>query len=298
MFSDQTIWYNIALTDGLGPATIQKIWNHLTELRSGPEILLGRSAESLNTEFGLSLRIANNLFTQLENPFDIPNFDPPLALLFPGDEYFPNERFNSAVPPLPGMLWALGDLRLLNHKGLTIAIAGSRDAHEMAVEATCTLAREASDRGNLIISGLAQGIDSAAHEGALIGKTGTIGVMASGVNSHAGFVPSDESDAICLISQFMPGEPWSGPRAMQRNSVIAGMSDRVVIAAAGLTGGSWEMAQLCLKRNKTVYVMNFDKEIAPGNHLLIRAGARPLELEALDRCWLDEVVDEGPLKLF
>jgi DNA processing protein len=105
------------------------------------------------------------------------------------------------------VLWALGDRRLLNHRGLSIGIAGSRDAHELAIEATRELAKRASSSGHLIVSGLAQGVDTAAHEGALLGRSGTIGVMASGVKRHQGFMPADENDSVCLISQFMPNEP-------------------------------------------------------------------------------------------
>ena len=180
---------------------------------------------------------------------------------------------------------------------MSIAVAGSRDAHELAIEATKELARSASNSGHLVVSGLAQGVDTAAHEGALIGKTGTIGVMASGVKRHQGFMPADENDPVCLVSQFMPNEPWSGPRAMQRNWVIAALSDRVVIAAAGKSGGSWEMAQLCLKK-KPLYVMDFDEDIAPGNQALINAGGIALKLEALDKCWTDEAPGDEPPSLF
>ena len=298
MLDDRTIWYNISLTDGLGPAAAQKIAIRLDELRCGPEIILEKDADWLHTEFGLSIRVSEALLLQIEQPIALPEVEYPVAMLLPGDDEFPSERFSQANPPLPVVLWALGDRRLLNHGGLSIGVAGSRDAHELAIEATKELARSASNSGHLVVSGLAQGVDTAAHEGALIGKTGTIGVMASGVKRHQGFMPTDENDSVCLISQFMPNEPWSGPRAMQRNSVIAALSDRVVIAAAGKSGGSWEMAQLCLKKKKPLYVMNFDEDIAPGNQSLIKAGGLALELDALDKCWTDEALGDEPPSLF
>ena len=85
---------------------------------------------------------------------------------------------------------------------------------------------------------------------------------------------------------------------MQRNSVIAALSDRVVIAAAGKSGGSWEMAQLCLKKKKSLYVMNFSEDIAPGNQALIKAGGIPLDADELEKCWSDEPEDGTPLSLF
>jgi DNA processing protein len=298
LLDDRTIWYNISLTDGLGPAAAQKIAIRLDELRCGPEIILEKDADWLQSEFGLSARVSESLLLQIGQSISLPEIEYPISILLPGDAEFPNDRFNRANPALPVVLWALGDRRLLNHRSLSIGIAGSRDAHELAIEATRELAKSASSNGNLIVSGLAQGVDTAAHEGALLGRSGTIGVMASGVKRHQGFMPADETDSVCLISQFMPNEPWSGPRAMQRNSVIASLSDRVVVAASGTSGGSWEMAQLCLKRKKPLYVMNFDEDISPGNQALINAGGIALELDAIDKCWTDEVAGDEPLSLF
>jgi predicted Rossmann fold nucleotide-binding protein DprA/Smf involved in DNA uptake len=85
---------------------------------------------------------------------------------------------------------------------------------------------------------------------------------------------------------------------MQRNSVIASLSDRVVIAASGKSGGSWEMAQLCLKKKKPLYVMDFDEDVAPGNQSLIKAGGIALDVGELEKCWTDEVAGDEPLSLF
>lgn len=298
MLDDRTIWYNISLTDGLGPAAAQKIAVRLDELRCGPEIILDKDADWLQSEFGLSARVSESLLVQIEQSISLPEIEYPISMLLPGDEEFPNDRFNKANPALPVVLWALGDRRLLNHRGLSIGIAGSRDAHELAIEATRELAKRASSSGHLIVSGLAQGVDTAAHEGALLGRSGTIGVMASGVKRHQGFMPADENDLVCLVSQFMPNQPWSGPRAMQRNSVIASLSDRVVIAASGKSGGSWEMAQLCLKKKKPLYVMDFDEDVAPGNQSLITAGGIALDVGELEKCWSEEPEDGAPLSLF
>jgi predicted Rossmann fold nucleotide-binding protein DprA/Smf involved in DNA uptake len=82
---------------------------------------------------------------------------------------------------------------------------------------------------------------------------------------------------------------------MQRNSTIAGLADRVLVAAAGTSGGSWEMAQLCLKRKKSLFVLDLDPETAPGNQKLIQMGATPVDLSE------PEVVlteDQAPLTLF
>jgi hypothetical protein len=71
-----------------------------------------------------------------------------------------------------------------------------------------------------------------------------------------------------------------------------------VIAASGKSGGSWEMAQLCLKKKKPLYVMDFDEDVAPGNQSLIKAGGIALDVGELEKCWTDEVAGDEPLSLF
>lgn len=158
------------------------------------------------------------------------------------------------------------------------------DAAKGIRELVYELAKNASRKGWLVVSGLAQGIDSAAHDGAIVGGTGTVGVLASGIsNTSKSWTPSFD-DEICLVSQFNPTDPWSGPRAMQRNSTIASLSDRVLVAAAGTSGGSWEMAQLCLKRKKPLFVLDLETDQASGNQRLIKAGAIPVATENLEAC--------------
>jgi predicted Rossmann fold nucleotide-binding protein DprA/Smf involved in DNA uptake len=85
---------------------------------------------------------------------------------------------------------------------------------------------------------------------------------------------------------------------MQRNSTIAALSDRVVVMAAGKSGGSWEMAQLCLKRKKPLFVLDVEPDVSEGNQMLIRAGAIPFCKDNLEVCWQSEVECEPQLSLF
>lgn len=298
MSSERTIWYNIAITDGLGPVALQKILLRLNALRVGAIEIQGKSEEWLSHELGLPMSVATRLNDQLLSVLEPPQCEEPVHLLLPGDDGFPVERMAHANPPLPALLWALGDTSLLDANVATIGIAGSRDTTDDILDLTKELAASASRDGICVVSGLAQGVDTAAHEGALIGRSGTIGVMASGINKHKGFVPEDGLESICLVSQFSPNDPWSGPRAMQRNSTIAALSDRVVVMAAGKSGGSWEMAQLCLKRRKPIFVLDVETDVAEGNQALIRSGAIPFSATNLEVCWQAEVEDETHLTLF
>jgi len=293
--NEQQCWYNIAATAGLGPAAAQKIGQFLNDRRLGAAELGTFDAESLQREIGLSAGVASALAEQLSYPIHLPEFPEEINLLTPGDDRYPNHRFVSANPPLPPVLWATVDTSLLTRQGPALAVAGSRDTSDDILDFVYQFSKDASRSGWLIVSGLAQGVDSAAHRGALDGRAGTIGVLASGIlNTSRSWMP-DDAEALCIVSQFDPTEPWSGPRAMQRNSTIAGLADRVLVAAAGTSGGSWEMAQLCLKRKKLLFVLDLDPEIAPGNQKLIQLGATPVDPSE------PEVVlaeDQAPLTLF
>lgn len=295
MLDERICWYNVSLTEGLGPAAAQKIARRLSDLRQPVTVLVALAASQLHSEFGLSGGVAHALEQRLLDPIELPQPSRDSELLVPGDEHFPNARFLDANPPLSPVLWAGAERSLLSFNGPTLGIAGSRETTERVLELVYDLAKQASKQGWMVISGLAAGVDSSAHQGALIGGTGTIGVLASGIaNTTKSWAP-DDMESICLVSQFMPSEPWSGPRAMQRNLTIAALSDRVVVAAAGASGGSWEMAQLCLKRRKQLFVFDLDQSEAEGNRKLIKAGASPLDFSDLTGC-LGPL--EGPLTLF
>ena len=292
---ERTCWYNVNLTDGLGPAAAQKVARSLHDRRLSVTHLLELDALQLRDECGLSDRVATELAQQLRRPLELPNVPDGCDLLLPGDEHFPNSLFVDANPPIAPVLWAGLQTTLLDFDGPRIGIAGSRDATEGVLELVSEFAKNASRQGWLVISGLAQGIDSAAHHGAMIGGTGTIGVLASGIANTSKSWSPDYGDEICLVSQFNPTDPWSGPRAMQRNSTIASLSDRVLVAAAGTSGGSWEMAQLCLKRKKPLFVLDLATDEAAGNQRLIKAGAIPVDAADLESCL---GADGGEMTLF
>lgn len=297
MVSDRQIWMSISATEGLGPSALQRIWRALDGMRSGPEVLLGLTAEELEAQLGLSPAVSARLAERMKDPLSEPAITDGTDLLSPADESFPGQRFATAVPPIPALLWVAGERRILVNSQPFLGIGGSRDASERVLEIAFNVSKEASRRGVTVVSGLAQGVDSAAHQGALSGPAGTVGVMACGILRHSGYVPED-LDSACLISQFDPMEPWSGQRAMARNSTIAGLSDHVLVCASGLSGGSWEMGQLCLKRKKPLFVLDLDESEAPGNQALIRAGAVAVSPNDFEAIWAESESSPEQQSLF
>lgn len=289
-------WFNISITAGLGPAASQKVGRYLHDHRLDASELAEFGRDDLQHRVGLSAGVASSLHDQLHDVTETPQVPAGVELLTPGDDHFPNHRFLDANPPLPPVLWATAYVPLLSHSGPALAVAGSRETTEEILQVVEGIARNAGRQGWLVVSGLAPGVDSAAHSGAVAGPVGTVGVLASGILRAAHSWAPYEIDGLCVVSQFAPHDPWSGPRAMQRNSVIAALADRVLVAAAGTSGGSWEMAQLCLKRRKPLFVLDVDDQIAPGNRKLIRAGAIAVDPSAPEA--LLEEREGPPMTLF
>ena len=276
---DRDVWYNLCQVEGLGSAKFQAVAKLLSAQRQCAASLLGLDASGVSRLVGLKSDLATKLVDQLISPLKVPVNQDEIRLVLPDDDGYPNFRFLSAVPALPAYFWVTGSISLLSREYKTIGIAGSRDTSSEVVELVESFARKASKSGWLIVSGLAKGVDTAAHNGAIDGGTGTIGVLAGGILKAGADLLRSELDGIAIVSEFEPLVPWSGPRAMQRNSTIAGLSDRVLVAASGVSGGSWEMAQLCLKKKKDLYVFDLPEDVAPGNHKLIKAGAKALDPE-------------------
>jgi DNA processing protein len=290
--SQRQLWYAIHSTSGLGPVAAQRLAVGLRDVNLAVEDLMHRTPEELSDGFGLSDSLAHALAYELEHAWNLRVDDP--ELLLPGDEAYPNGRFLDAVPPLPVALWAIGLCSLLDNRRPSLGVAGSRDAVDELLELTHRLAGISATQGWDVVSGLAAGVDSAAHQGAVDSGGSTIGVLANGLSARSRHWQPENLDDVCVVSQFAPSEPWSGPRAMQRNATIAALSDRVFITAAGDRGGSWETGQLCLKKRKPLYVLDVDTDTAAGNQRLIRGGATAVSADELEVVFREAALDDSP----
>ena len=276
-------WWAVYVTNGLGPAKAQQIAQRLEangrDIIELDDFLTGDHDDEVAELTGLPHRLIFSLLQNLREDAFKEALDE--RLLLPGDQQYPNSRLLGATPALPVAMWAVGRTSLLDDGRPAIAVAGSRSANEELLDVAHRLGREAASAGWNLVSGLAAGVDSAGHQGAIDAGGDTIGVMASGLDNGGRHWQPDSLDDVCIVSEFPPDAPWSGPRAMQRNSTIAALSDTVVVIAAGESGGSWEMGQLCLKKGKPLFVLDVESDTAPGNRKLIRAGAKPLPPDEL-----------------
>ncbi|HZO76257.1 MAG TPA: DNA-processing protein DprA [Ktedonobacteraceae bacterium] len=182
---------------------------------------------------------------------------------------------------IPSTLFSLGDLQILQRQ--TVAIIGSRNAGEACLTFTRSVARYLAQEGANIISGNARGVDRTAYEGAIEGDGYTTVVLPHGIRKLSkvqmrALLPHIEAGKVLLLSQFHPDAPWLVSRAMERNMVVTGLAQTVIVAEADSKGGTWEGANGALKQGKRVYVRDADEsEALPGNRLLLEKGARPLK---------------------
>lgn len=183
----------------------------------------------------------------------------------------------SQIPPI---LFSMGDLEILNQQ--TIAIIGSRNAGETSLDFTRAISSYLAERGANVISGNARGVDRAAYEGATSTEGCTTVVLPHGIRKLSKVQMRElqlriDAGRVLVLSQFHPDAPWLVSRAMERNLVVTGLAQVVIVAESDSKGGTWEGANGALKQKKRLYVRRADSADAlPGNKLLLEKGGRPL----------------------
>ena len=191
---------------------------------------------------------------------------------------------SSHIPPV---LFYTGDLDILKRE--TIAIIGSRNASESGLLFASMVARYFADQGANVISGHARGVDRAAFDGATSSEDGhTTVVLPQGIRTLSGeqmraLQPQITAGRVLLLSQFAPDAGWLAKRAMERNNIVTGLAQVVIVAESGSKGGTWEGATGALKHGRRVYVRQPRDDQSPiGNQLLLEKGALPLPVDNFD----------------
>jgi DNA processing protein len=184
-----------------------------------------------------------------------------------------------ALRDAPRELWLRG--QELPAAGRTVAIVGSRTATAYGLTLAQRLARDLASHGVTIVSGLAHGIDAAAHRGALEGRGRTVAVLASGVTCPT---PADHVElaeqvvaAGTLVSERRDGGPFGRGAFVRRNRIIAALAAVTVVVEAGLTSGALHTAARARVLGRTVFAVpgDVDRAGSQGPLRLLREGARP-----------------------
>jgi DNA processing protein len=198
------------------------------------------------------------------------------------DEGYPKPLRFIADPPL--VLYVKGRVESADTEA--IAIVGSRVASSYGLAVSERLARELAERGITVVSGLAIGIDGAAHRGALRASGRTIAVLGCGIDQvyprrHLGLA-AEIAACGALVSELSIGTPPLGPNFPRRNRIVSGLALGVVVVEASERSGSLITARMALEQGREVFAVPGEARLARtrGTHGLLRQGARLVETAA------------------
>jgi DNA processing protein len=204
-----------------------------------------------------------------------------------GDADYPKSLLDTADPPL--LLFAQGRLELLQQPA--IAIVGSRHATPQGRDNAREFAAHFSRGGLTVVSGLALGIDGAAHEGGLAGAASTIAVVGTGLDRvypqrHLALAHRIAAEGL-LLSEFPLGTPPLKPNFPLRNRIIAGLSLGTLVVEAAVESGSLITARQAAEMGREVFAIpgSIHSPQSRGCHALIKQGAKLVDAA-------DDVLDE------
>lgn len=288
-------WLRLALTPGVGNAAARRL---LTRF-GAPEAVFEQSVAALQDCVSLAqaaqLRHLPEGFAQaFEHTWDwlqASSADIGHALITLGDPRYPQGLMEIADPPL--MLYAAGNAQWLqSHQELvrresSLAIVGSRNPTPQGADHARAFAHALTDQGWSIVSGMALGIDAAAHEGALEAQSGsqvlTVAVIGTGVDrvyprQHKNLAHRIAQQGV-ILSEFPLGTPPIATNFPKRNRIISGLSRGTLVIEAALASGSLITARTAVEQGREVFAIpgSIHAPQSRGCHALIRQGAKLVE---------------------
>jgi DNA processing protein len=273
---DRLAWVALTLTPGLGPKRILKAAQTLPELASLFRLSL-TELESLN----IPAPAAQFLFTgkaRSEAERELVRMGEQKGVILTyGDEEYP-ERLREIFDP-PPVLWVLGDVNLLARP--SIAIVGTRHPTPYGTGMAEILARDLAMRKLVILSGMARGIDTAAHKGTLAAHGSTIAVWGTGIDviypkENKSLAENILVSGGAIVSEYRLGTFPAPQNFPKRNRILSGMSVGVLVVEAGENSGTRVTARCALEQDRDVYAVpgNVTTRNAWGPNTLIKQGAK------------------------
>ena len=271
---EASLWIGLSLIDGLGSQSYRALLSHFgspESIYSAPRAELRKIVKEEVTQ-----QIADG-----PNPDDIAKTLAWLEhtgnyLITLGDAQYPRALLE--IPDPPPLLYCKGRLELLNQS--SIAIVGSRNSTPQGEKTAEAFAQALSDSGYCIVSGMALGIDGAAHRGALKGPGSTIAAVGTGLDivypARHRQLAHDIAENGIIISEFPLGTPSMAQNFPRRNRLISGLSRGCLVVEANLQSGSLITARLAAEQGREVFAIpgSIHSPVAKGCHELIKQGAK------------------------
>lgn len=284
-------WLRLALTPGVGPGTARR----LLAAFGLPSDIFSQSRSALqqvaSTEQASALaRPPEALPALLETTWRWLQDDPGIRhVVTLGDAHYPPSLLQIADPPM--LLHVMGPPHFnLLQLERSIAMVGSRNPTAQGAGNAKSFARSLGDAGWAVVSGLALGVDGAAHEGALESSAGadadriaTVAVVGTGLDrvypARHRELAHRISQRGLLVSEFVLGTPPLTPNFPRRNRLIAGLTRGTLVVEAAVQSGSLITARLAVEQGKEVFAIpgSIHSPQSRGCHALIRQGAKLVE---------------------
>lgn len=268
----------------MGPVRLRR----LIEVFGSPEKILTAPRDRLRAVDGIGAEVATQI-ANWESTVDLPSelqrvHASGARVITPAEPEYPRSLREIHAPPIVLYLW--GEIMERDHHAM--GVIGSRRTTHYGTEAAKKLSYQLAYAGLTIISGLARGIDTAAHQGALAAKGRTIAVIGSGLGhlyppENAALAEKIRSGNGAVVSEFsMTVEPDRQTFPM-RNRIISGASQGILVVEAGLNSGALITASQAVEQGRSVYAVpgHINAPSAMGSNRLIQQGAK-LVMDAAD----------------
>ena len=272
---EKSLWLSLKKIPALGSAGIIQLLQKFGE----PEHIYAASYSNLKSV------VPESIASQIRNGPDLEAIRADLNwlaqdnnhLITLADEIYPKSLLEISDPP--PMLFAKGDLSTLNLP--SIGIVGSRNASTQGERNAENFAQALAESGLCIVSGMALGIDGAAHRGALKADKGrTIAVVGTGLDivypsKHRDLAHKIASQGL-MLSEFSIGTPSRPENFPQRNRIISGLSLGCLVVEANIQSGSLITAKFAIEQGREVFAIpgSIHSPVSKGCHLLIKQGAK------------------------
>jgi len=270
-------WLQLTLTPGFGAAAIRKL---LSQFGLPENVLAARRAELAQFASADAVRALDSEAVALavERALEWLAL-PGHAIVTLADAAYPRLLLEIADPP--PLLYCHGRIELLNRPAL--AVVGSRNATAQGASNAQQFARSFSAAGLTIVSGLAQGIDAAAHLGGLAAEASTIAVLGTGVDNPYPTTNAPLAAQIAehglLVSEFALGTKALAYNFPRRNRLISGLAQGCLVVEAALASGSLITARSAAEQGREVFAVpgSIHSPLSKGCHALIKSGAKLVE---------------------
>jgi DNA processing protein len=274
---DLASWLQLSLTPGLGSSSVRKL---LREFGLPRQVLSRRRSELTAFIGSVSLEALDSSAVRqaVDRALDWAGAEGH-SIVTLAEEIYPRALLEIADPP--PLLYAHGRLELLQRPAL--AIVGSRNASAQGETNAAHFARALSEAGLTVVSGLALGIDAAAHRGGLASVGSTIAVLGTGIDV---IYPSRNTELAAqiaasglLVSEFPLGTPAIAHNFPRRNRLISGLARGCLVVEAAVASGSLITARCAADQGREVFAIpgSIHSPLSKGCHALIKSGAKLVE---------------------